>query len=137
MAETYFTSTKRNHMHKTPIEMYLRVVLYYALRFNKKIKIELDDIIQECMIGLLKAIRNFRKERNISFFAFLQLCINRQAFTLFKTSTRKKYAPLNSYISINEILEKREKYFSLFYDTLFGIIDVEDFVIKKRNILSY
>ncbi len=115
-------------------EMYLRVAFYYALQFHKTIKIELDDILQECMIGLFKAIRDFRIEKHTSFIAFLQLCINRQVITMIKTSTRKKHAPLNSYISLNEILEKSEMNYSLFNDiSCLRIFDVEDFVIRKEE----
>ena len=115
-------------------EMYLRVAFYYALRFYKTINLELDDIVQECMIGLFKAIRDFRKEKHTSFFSFLQLCINRQVFTMIKTFTRKKHEPLNSYISLNEILEKSEMNYSLFNNiSCLKIIDVEDFVIRKEE----
>jgi RNA polymerase sporulation-specific sigma factor len=54
------------------------------------------------MIGLFKAIRDFRQEREASFFSFAKLCINRQLCTAIESSNRKKHLPLNSYISLSE-----------------------------------
>ena len=63
---------------------------------------ENDDLIQEGMIGLFKAIRNFRIKGEASFYAFAELCIMRQMYTAVQASRRKKHAPLNSYISLDE-----------------------------------
>lgn len=60
-----------------------------------------EDIIQEGMIGLYKAIRDFKPEANTSFKSFAELCITRQIITAIKTATRQKHIPLNSYISLN------------------------------------
>ena len=60
-----------------------------------------EDIVQEGMIGLYKAIRDFRTDRLSSFRAFAELCITRQIITAIKTATRQKHIPLNSYISLN------------------------------------
>ena len=60
-----------------------------------------DDIEQEGMIGLYKAIRDFRPERQASFRAFAELCITRQIITAIKTATRQKHQPLNQYVSIS------------------------------------
>jgi len=59
-----------------------------------------EDIIQEGMIGLVKAIRDFKRERTVSFKAFAELCITRQIITAIKTATRQKHIPLNSYVSL-------------------------------------
>jgi len=59
-----------------------------------------EDIIQEGMIGLYKAIRDFRGDKLSSFRAFAELCITRQIITAIKTATRQKHIPLNSYISL-------------------------------------
>lgn len=59
-----------------------------------------DDLIQEGMIGLFKAIRDYDAGRDASFFTFADLCIMRQMYTAVQASGRKKHAPLNSYISI-------------------------------------
>ncbi len=58
-----------------------------------------DDLIQEGMIGLFKAIRDFKEEKEASFFSFAQLCITRQIYSAVEASNRKKHAPLNSYVS--------------------------------------
>ncbi len=55
-----------------------------------------EDIVQEGMIGLYKAIRDFREEKLTSFRAFAELCITRQIITAIKTATRQKHIPLNS-----------------------------------------
>lgn len=59
-----------------------------------------DDLIQEGMIGLFKAIRDYKKEQDVSFYHFARLCIERQMYTAVEASRRKKHAPLNSYISL-------------------------------------
>lgn len=59
-----------------------------------------DDLIQEGMIGLFKAIRDYNSEKESSFFHFAELCISRQLYTVVEASNRKKHAPLNSYISL-------------------------------------
>src|SRR5947199_5586715 len=61
-----------------------------------------EDIIQEGMIGLYKAIRDFRADKLSSFRAFAELCITRQIITAIKTATRQKHIPLNQYISLNK-----------------------------------
>ena len=60
---------------------------------------ETDDLIQEGMIGLFKAIRDFRMEKETSFFHFAELCITRQIYTVVEASNRKKHVPLNTYVS--------------------------------------
>ncbi len=59
-----------------------------------------DDVVQEGMIGLFKAIRDFREERYARFRAFADLCVTRQIITAVKTATRQKHLPLNAYISL-------------------------------------
>ena len=59
-----------------------------------------DDLIQEGMIGLFKAIRDYTEEKESSFYHFAELCINRQIYTAVEASNRKKHAPLNSYVSL-------------------------------------
>jgi RNA polymerase sporulation-specific sigma factor len=60
-----------------------------------------DDIIQEGMIGLFKAIRDFRNDKLLPFRAFAELCISRQIFTAIKAATRQKHIPLNCYVSLH------------------------------------
>lgn len=59
-----------------------------------------DDLVQEGMIGLLKAIRDYSPDKNAGFKTFADLCISRQIFTAIKASRCKKHIPLNSYISL-------------------------------------
>jgi RNA polymerase sporulation-specific sigma factor len=60
-----------------------------------------EDIVQEGMIGLYKAIRDYDSVKRASFHAFADLCVTRQIITAVKTATRKKHTPLNSYVSLN------------------------------------
>jgi RNA polymerase sporulation-specific sigma factor len=61
-----------------------------------------EDIVQEGMIGLYKAIRDFKQDKLASFRAFAELCVTRQIITAIKTATRQKHIPLNSYVSLNK-----------------------------------
>lgn len=63
---------------------------------------EKEDIIQEGMIGLFKAIKGYDIDKDVSFKAFADLCIKRQIMTAIKSSTRQKHIPLNSYLSLNK-----------------------------------
>lgn len=62
---------------------------------------ETEDLIQEGMIGLFKAVRDFNPEMENSFFSFAKLCINRQLYSALEASNRKKHIPLNNYISFS------------------------------------
>lgn len=59
-----------------------------------------DDLIQEGMIGLFKAVRDYDSGRDASFYTFAELCVSRQMYTAVQASGRKKHAPLNSYVSL-------------------------------------
>jgi len=61
-----------------------------------------DDLIQEGLVGLYKAVRDFRSDRESSFRNFAELCITRQIITAVKTSTRNKHTPLNHYVSFSQ-----------------------------------
>ena len=63
---------------------------------------ETDDLIQEGMIGLFKAVQDYRPDREASFRTFAGLCIDRQLYSAVKNSTRQKHIPLNSYVSLSE-----------------------------------
>jgi RNA polymerase sporulation-specific sigma factor len=67
-----------------------------------------DDVIQEGMIGLYKAIRDFRPERQTSFRSFAELCVTRQLITAIKTASRQKHAPLNTYVSLHRPATEEE-----------------------------
>jgi len=83
------------------LEKYRNIVTMKSNRFFL-IGAESDDMIQEGMIGLFKAIQSFDLEKNISFKTFANLCIERQLITAIKTSNRQKHMPLNSYVSLNK-----------------------------------
>lgn len=93
-----------------------------------------EDIIQEGMIGLFKAIRDFKGDKLSSFRAFAELCITRQIITAIKTATRQKHIPLNSYISLNKPIFDEES-----DRTLMDIIseesisDPEELIINREE----
>ena len=73
----------------------MKVAKYYIIGAEK------EDIVQEGMIGLYKAIKNFENDKDTSFKSFANICIERQLITAVKSSNRQKHAPLNSYLSLN------------------------------------
>jgi RNA polymerase sporulation-specific sigma factor len=96
-----------------------------------------EDIIQEGMIGLYKAIRDYRADKLASFRAFAELCITRQIITAIKTATRQKHIPLNSYISLNKPIYDEESDRTLL-DVLSGnrITDPEELMINQEEFLD-
>ena len=60
-----------------------------------------DDLVQEGLVGLYKAVRDFRSDKETSFRSFAELCVTRQIITAIKTATRFKHAPLNTYVSFS------------------------------------
>ncbi len=94
--------------HETGCSATLEVVITRYRRFARAkargyflIGGDSDDVEQEALIGLYKAVRDFRPEHQASFRAFAELCIKRQIITAIKTATRQKHQPLNSYLSIS------------------------------------
>ena len=67
-----------------------------------------DDLIQEGMIGLFKAVRDYDSGRDASFYTFADLCISRQMYTAIQAANRKKHTPLNSYISLYKNQEETD-----------------------------
>src|ERR1700756_2586404 len=67
-----------------------------------------DDLLQEGLIGLYKAVRDFRPDKETSFRSFAELCVTRQIITAIKTATRFKHAPLNTYVSFSHTPAGRE-----------------------------
>src|ERR671910_2864934 len=61
-----------------------------------------EDLVQEGLIGLYKAVRDFRHDKETSFRSFAELCVTRQIITAIKTATRYKHAPLNTYVSFSQ-----------------------------------
>ena len=94
-----------------------------------------EDIVQEGMIGLYKAIRDFKPEKLSSFRAFAELCITRQIITAIKTATRQKHIPLNSYVSLNKPLYDEESDRTLLDVIMEGrITDPEELIINRENL---
>ena len=101
---------------------------YYLIGADK------EDIIQEGMIGLFKAIRDYDTEKAASFKVFAELCITRQMITAIKTATRQKHKPLNSYVSLNKPVFDEESDRTLL-DMISGekITNPEDLMISKEE----
>ena len=94
-----------------------------------------EDIVQEGMIGLYKAIRDYRHEKLSSFRAFAELCITRQIITAIKTATRQKHIPLNSYVSLNKPLYDEESDRTLLDIIMEGNAgNPEDMIINQENL---
>ena len=93
-----------------------------------------EDIVQEGMIGLYKAIRDFKGDKLASFRAFAELCITRQIITAIKTATRQKHIPLNSYVSLDKPIFDEESDRTLM-DVLTGDImdDPEELMIHREE----
>lgn len=94
------------------------IVDKYKFLIKKKAKAmfllggENDDLIQEGMIGLFKAVRDYDLKQDMSFASFADLCVSRQMYTAIKLSQRQKHMPLNSYVSLyavgDESVEERQ-----------------------------
>ncbi len=93
-----------------------------------------EDIVQEGMIGLFKAIRDYKVERLASFRAFAELCITRQIITAIKAATRQKHQPLNSYVSLNRPIYDEESDRTLL-DVLKGgkLLDPEELIVSQET----
>lgn len=103
-----------------------------------------DDLIQEGMIGLYKAIRDYNIEKDNSFYNFADLCISRQIYSAIKASNRKKNLPLNTYVSLytpayieNADIDEKAALVDLMYEN--KISNPEELVIDKEstNMLEY
>ncbi|KGN02714.1 RNA polymerase factor sigma-70 [Clostridium novyi A str. 4570] len=96
-----------------------------------------EDIYQEGMIGLYKAIRDFKPDKLSSFKAFAELCVTRQIITAIKTATRQKHIPLNTYISLNKPIYDEESDRTLL-DILstVKVCDPEELVISREEVVK-
>lgn len=94
-----------------------------------------EDIIQEGMIGLYKAVRDFDASKTNSFKGFADICITRQIITAIKTATRQKHIPLNSYISLNKPVYDEESERTLLDIIATSIVtDPEELIIRKEEL---
>ena len=121
MAEEYLIQKYKNFVRA-------RSRSYFLIGADK------EDIIQEGMIGLFKAIRDYRPNKQSSFRAFAELCITRQIITAVKTATRQKHIPLNSSISLNRPIYEEESERTLL-DVISGpqLTDPEELVISREE----
>ena len=95
-----------------------------------------EDIIQEGMIGLYKAVRDYNEERNASFRSFAELCVNRQMITAIKAATRQKHQPLNSYVSLNKPVyeeESEQTYMDFLRSSSDSLLNPEALLIGQEN----
>ncbi|AGE20706.1 RNA polymerase sporulation sigma factor SigH [Geobacillus sp. G4] len=94
-----------------------------------------EDIVQEGMIGLYKAVRDFKGDKLSSFKAFAELCITRQMITAIKTATRQKHIPLNSYVSLDKPIYDDESDRTLM-DVLSGtqVTDPEQLIVNREEV---
>ncbi len=96
-----------------------------------------EDIIQEGMIGLFKATRDYKRDKLTSFKAFAELCITRQIITAIKTATRQKHIPLNSYVSLNKpIFDENSDRTLLDVVSEANITDPEELIINSEELCS-
>lgn len=95
-----------------------------------------DDLIQEGMIGLFKAIRDFRDDRASTFFHFAELCIARQLYSAVEASNRKKHAPLNTYVSFYSRMGEEGKSLAETLPTD-SMDNPEQLVIAQENLAQF
>ena len=97
---------------------------------------ERDDILQESMIGLYKAIRDFQSDKQASFRAFADVCITRQLITAIRSARCQKHQPLNSYVSLSKPLAAEEDPDRVLMDVLTGpgVLDPADVVIATEEL---
>jgi RNA polymerase sporulation-specific sigma factor len=94
-----------------------------------------EDIYQEGMIGLYKAIRDFKADKLSSFKAFAELCVTRQIITAIKTATRQKHIPLNTYISLNKPIYDEESDRTLLdILSMAKVTDPEELIISQEEL---
>lgn len=117
---------------------------YLIERYKKLVKIkargyfilggDTEDIIQEGMIGLYKAINDFNVEKQVNFYSFAQLCITRQIQTAIKSANRQKHIPLNSSLSLNRaVYDENEEYTYMEILSNSEITNPENLVISNEN----
>lgn len=97
-----------------------------------------DDVVQEGMIGLYKAIRDYDPSRQASFRSFAELCITRQLITAIKSATRQKHSPLNSYVSLSRTASMEEEGDRVLADILAAreVCDPAEIVISAWETVS-
>jgi RNA polymerase sporulation-specific sigma factor len=97
-----------------------------------------EDIVQEAMIGLYKAVRDFNQEKETSFRAFADVCVTRQIITAIKMATRQKHIPLNTYVSLSKPLATDEEPDRALMDVLqtHEVTDPAELLISSEELRS-
>lgn len=148
--DIYYTTDKYNKMEDEQIISHIKQGDEQALRYllekykdlvNSKvgkyfiIGAEREDIVQEGMIGLFKAIKNFDEEKQNTFKTFANICIERQLITAIKSSNRQKHIPLNSYLSLNNAAYQGEDDSVELIDTFNNKVveDPLEIIMKREN----
>ncbi len=93
-----------------------------------------DDLIQEGMIGLFKAVRDYKSDKEASFYSFAQLCITRQLSSALEASNRKKHMPLNTYISFSQSDSDGTEFEEILQD---DIASPEQLLIEKEKFKEF
>lgn len=116
----------------------MRARSYYLIGADR------DDLIQEGMIGLYRAICDYDSSKQVSFKTFADMCVTRHIITVVKAATRQKHRPLNSYISLNKAVYDEDDNERTLLDTVAGdettqnpediVIDQEDFMETEERI---
>lgn len=115
----------------------------YKTMVRKKVRMlylaggDQDDLIQEGMIGLFKAIRDYKPDHEASFYTFANLCVDRQLYRAIQSSNRQKHQPLNSYISMNASEWEEEQYQMLQPSPENILIDQEEASHTEREIYAH
>lgn len=127
------------HAHENPLAQRYLLEKYKKLVQGKTkgyflVGAEREDVVQEGMIGLFKAIRDYKPDKNASFKVFADLCVGRQIITAVKNSTRQKQIPLNTYVSINKPMYAEDSDHTLL-DVLAGInvVNPEEVVVEEEE----
>lgn len=115
-------------IHKYRLFVRVKAKSYFLIGADR------EDIVQEGMIGLFKAIRDYKDDKPTSFKAFAELCITRQIITAIKMATRQKHIPLNSYVSLDKPVFDEESDRTLL-DMISGSkeLDPEELIINQEE----
>lgn len=115
---------------------YINLIRYKAASFQSECSLELDDLLQEGLMGLLSAVRNYKNSGGARFKTYLSVCINRRLLNAYKLASRKKHIPLNDYISLDV---EEDIIVSNLHDPEFMFIEKEDKINRDyfiKNMLS-
>ena len=122
-----------NKQTEALIRQYRNVVEAIAAKYINS-PLEYDDIIQEGMIGLFKAVRDYKSDKEASFYSFAQLCITRQLSSALEASNRKKHMPLNTYISFSQSDSDGTEFEEMLQD---DIASPEQLLIEKEKFKEF